>query len=384
LAGGTPLIDLRLRHESTRESDKPRQAEAATLRARFGYRTGRFSGFSALAEADVLHHIGTKRFSNGVDGRADYPVVADPDMVALNRLQLDFATHLAASPNGPADLDIVLGRQVVIFSDMRFVGNSAWRQHEQTFDAVSVVSTSLPHTNITYSYVTRVNRPLGPHTAAGHLDSDSHFLNVLYAGLPNVRIEGYLYLLDFEQAPALSSASYGVRAEGSFDLGGGVGVNFGGAIARQRDYGRNPLSIDLGDYRADGGFSFGGFSGLMGYEVLEGNGTIGFQTPLGTGHQFQGWAETFTSKPPDGVKDFYLKASYTMSAMPLLQRVTPSLAYHDFSAQHVRGDYGSEWDTGLQAQLDDRLTLDLAYADYRAAGPFPDKRSFWVYTTYHY
>ncbi len=50
----------------------------------------------------------------------------------------------------------------------------------------------------------------------------------------------------------------------------------------------------------------------------------------------------------------------------------------------MSADYGSEWDAMLEAQLDKRLTLDLAYADYRGAGPFPDKRDFWAYATYHY
>jgi hypothetical protein len=68
----------------------------------------------------------------------------------------------------------------------------------------------------------------------------------------------------------------------------------------------------------------------------------------------------------------------------LQQHYWPAIAYHSFSAEHVSADYGSEWDAMLEAQLDKRLTLDLAYADYRGAGPFPDKRDFWAYATYHY
>jgi len=58
--------------------------------------------------------------------------------------------------------------------------------------------------------------------------------------------------------------------------------------------------------------------------------------------------------------------------------------YHDFSAEHVSADYGSEWDAQLEGQVDPHLVLDAAYADYAGGGPFPDKRVFWLYATYRY
>jgi hypothetical protein len=385
LERGKPLIDLRLRFEDVDQADKPKEATATTIRARLGYQTGDFHGFSALAEFDVVQHLGARHFNDSINGLAAYPMIWDPDMVALNRLQLAYGVRLANAGNAPQDLRITIGRQRIIFGDGRFIGNADWRQHEQTFDALSLVDTSIPATTLSYSYVTRVNRVFGPNSAMGTFDSHSHLFNAVYGGLlPRLKLEAYAYLLDFRQALTLSTATVGLRAEGNFDLGSGFTAKLNGAYAHQTDYAKNPLALALSDYLGEAGIAYKGFTALAGYEVLEGNGTIGFQTPLANLHPFQGWAETFLTKPPNGLKDFYLRGGYGFTASPFFARVSALLIYHDFSAQRLSADYGSEWDAQLEGQIDSHLAVDLAYADYRGAGPFPDKRVFWTYATYRY
>ena len=89
-----------------------------------------------------------------------------------------------------------------------------------------------------------------------------------------------------------------MRGEGNFDLGSGFAAKLNGAYAHQTDDAKNPLALALSDYLGEAGIVYAGFTRLAGYEVLEGNGTIGFQTPLANLHPFQGWAETFLTKPP--------------------------------------------------------------------------------------
>jgi hypothetical protein len=38
----------------------------------------------------------------------------------------------------------------------------------------------------------------------------------------------------------------------------------------------------------------------------------------------------------------------------------------------------------LEGQVDNHFVVDAAYADYSGAGPFPDRRVFWLYATYRY
>ena len=89
-------------------------------------------------------------------------------------------------------------------------------------------------------------------------------------------------------------------------------------------------------------------------------------------------------KPPNGLKDFYMRGGYGFAAPPLFAKASATLVYHDFSAERVSADYGREWDAQLEGQVDNHFVLDAAYADYAGAGPFPDKKVFWLYATYRY
>jgi hypothetical protein len=382
---GMALADIRLRLEEVDQANKPKDATATTIRARLGYQTGEFAGFSVLAEADLVQHFGAKHFNDSINGLTAYPTIADPDMAALNRLQLGYGVRLANVGADAPDLKLTLGRQRIMFGDGRFIGNADWRQHEQTFDALSVVDTSIPGATLSYDYVTRVNRAFGPDSASGTYDSHSHLFNAVYAGLqPSWKIEAYAYLLDLKQTPILSTSTYGLRDESAFDLGSGLTARLNGAYAHQSAYARNPMAIVLSYYLGEAGFAYRDFTGLAGYEVLQGNGGIGFQTPLANLHPFQGWAEVFLAKPPNGLKDAYVKGGYGFAASPLFARMTALLVYHDNSAEHVNAAYGKEWDAQLEAQIDTHLVFDAAYADYGGGGPFPAKRVFWLYSTYRY
>jgi hypothetical protein len=57
ISAGAPIIDLRLRLEDVDQANKAKTAVATTLRARLGYQTGEFEGFSALAEFDAVPSV---------------------------------------------------------------------------------------------------------------------------------------------------------------------------------------------------------------------------------------------------------------------------------------------------------------------------------------
>ena len=384
LTSGMPLIDVRLRHENVEQANRPETAEATTVRARLGYQTGAFYGLTGLAEFDVVEHIGPEHYNNSVNGLAAYPVIADPDLVALNRLQFTYATRLteAPAPNTPPDLRIVLGRQRLILGDARFVGNSAWRQHEQTFDALSVVNTSLPGLAFSYAYVTQVNRVFGEKSPSGTFDSHSHLLNAVYTGLmPRLKLEGYAYFLDLRQAPTLSTETFGLRAEGAFNLGFATALA-NGAYAHQSDYVENPQSVSLDYHLLEGGVTARGATLVGGWEVLEGNGALGFSTPLATLHIFQGWADVFLTTPANGIDDRYVRASYGFAPPAVADRITATLVYHDFRAERLSTHYGDEWDAQLEALVTPNVTVGAKYADFDGDVAFPDKTIFWLYASY--
>jgi hypothetical protein len=386
IISGQPLIDVRLRFEQVSQDDKAKDGVATTIRARLGYQTGQFQGFTGLMEFDFVHHIGQGRFNDTVNGLTQYPTIPDPDMAVLNRLQLSYAARLAnLGTDDPPDLRVTVGRQRIVFGNARFVGNAPWRQHEQTLDAILLSNTSLPGIALSYAYVNRVNRMFGPDSPIGTFDSNSHLLNAVYDGLlPALKVESYAYVLDLEQAPTLSTATFGVRGEGMLQLGSGFAARLNGAFAHQDDRADNPLSISLWYQLAEAGLGIGEFSAFLGREAFEGNGTIGFQTPLASPHAFQGWAELFVTKPADGLIDLYAKASYGFPALERLGKFTASLAYHDFSAQRTDAGLGYEWDAALEARLDEHFSYGSSLALYEGGGAYPSKHVFWLYATYTY
>ncbi len=113
------------------------------------------------------------------------PIVADPADTELNQAYLSYG--------GFYDTDMKLGRQRIILDNARFVGNSGWRQNEQTFDAFSLQNKSLPNTVITYAYLDRVHN-----ITFDEIKLSAHLFNMAYDLAPWAKLIGYGYLLDYD------------------------------------------------------------------------------------------------------------------------------------------------------------------------------------------
>jgi hypothetical protein len=405
LAKGKPVIDLRARYETVEDASKTPDANATTLRARLGYETGAWNGLSLQVDFDQIWTVGSATYNSTRNGKALYPVIADPSMTALNRLQLTYASNF--------DTKFVLGRQRLLIGNQRFVGNSGWRQHEQTFDALSAVNTSIDGLTLSYAYLYRINRVYGPEqpapsntpaAATGQADyfkSNSHIMDGIYAGIPGLKLEGYAFLLDlsapgYAMLPAqqlatskLSTATVGGRGDYGFALADGVAAKLSGEFAHQSEYADNPLSISLNYWLGEGSVTWQGLSGLVGYEVMEGNDTIGFATPLATLHAFNGWADMFLTTPANGLKDLYFKGGYSLPADFIAAKsLNLAALWHDYHTDALDRGIGGEWDLQAELVMDTNLSFMAKYANYAGSGTafggFPDKSVFWLQTAYKY
>ena len=245
---------------------------------------------------------------------------------------------------------------MINLDNQRFIGAVAWRQNEQTFDAVDVVNKSLPDTVITYAHVSNVDRING-----GDAGMSSNLLNIGYSGWTAGTVSAYAYLLDYDAA-SQSTQTYGVRFTGDTKFGGGVKLLYTAEYAQQSDYGKNTASFDLNYMLAEAGGVWSGVTAKLGYEVLEGDGTSSVQTPLATLHAFNGWADQFLSTPANGLEDVYLSVGGGVAGLKLLA------VYHDFSANKGGGDYGKETDLQAVKKFGKLYTLIAKYADYSAGG----------------
>jgi hypothetical protein len=397
IEGAKPLIDVRLRYESVSDASKAATASALTLRARLGVQTGTWNGLSALMEIDGLLDVDSQ-FNSTRNNRTSFPVVADPQMAALNRLQLSYASDWNTTA--------VLGRQRLILGDQRFVGNAGWRQHEQTFDAFVVTNTSIPGVTAFYGYIGRVNRVYGeatqlPATApAGAWHCDCHVLDVTYSGTKDLKLEAFALLVEVSQKTGaaaaklatsrLSTATFGAQGSYRLALDKNWAANLLAAFAHQRDVANNPEEISLDYWRAEAAVSYTNLTATVGYEVMQGNGTVGFSTPLATIHAFDGWADMFLSTPTNGLDNFYIKTAYKM---PFLARslhidsASVTLIRRDFSTDRANIGIGGEWDGALEFGYD-KVSLLLQYADYRGSGVgrggFANKSIGWLQISYKY
>ena len=405
IAKGKAIVDLRARYENVDDASKVTVAQAGTLRARLGYETGTWNNFQLAFDFDQIWTIGGASYNSTRNGKTVYPIIADPTMTTLNRLQLTYVTGFKTK--------VTLGRQRLLIGNQRFIGNSGWRQHEQTFDSISAVNTSVKGLALTYAYIYRVNRIGGPAipvpstTAlaatgqANYFKSNSHIFDAVYGGFDGVKLEAYTFLLDlaapgYATSPAqqmatakLSTATYGGRAEYSLFLANSLEGKLSGEYARQTNYAANPLSFDLDYWLAETSLTYRGLTALTGYESLGGNGVIGFSTPLATLHAYNGWADMFLSTPVNGLTDAHFTASYVVPVgFAAIKSFTGAVAYHSFSTDKFGKGIGSEWGAQAELVVDGNASLLLKYASYQgsnaAFGGFADKSIFWLQTAYKY
>ena len=373
VADGKAGLDLRYRYEDVDQTGKPATAGASTLRLRLNLASGVVGGFSGFAEFDHVQVIGSENYDSTRNGLTRYPVVADPEGTDLNQAYLQYA--------GPAGTTVRLGRQRIRLDTERFIGSVAWRQNEQTYDALSLETKALPGATVTYAYIDKVRRVFGPDsgTPPATFDSASHLLNLKLTKLPVGALTVYGYFLDFDDAPQLTTETYGARYDGSHAFGEKLKLGWALEYARQRDGEDNPASIDA-DYSLIEISLKGSAAGVTaGREVLSGErGTFtaatnpAFQTPLATLHKWQGWADKFLTTPSAGIEDTYVGLSGTLAGC------NGQAVWHDFQAKATSLDYGTELDLSVSRKFAKRYEVLVKYADYSADGLFTDTRKFWL------
>lgn len=364
---GDVIFDARLRYESVDQDGLADNAAALTLRTRLGYETPAWKGFKLLVEGENVTAL-VDDYNSSTNGKTRYPLVTDPETTELNRAQISWA-----GAHGEA----VVGRQRIILGNARFVGNVGFRQNEQTFDAVKAVWRPDPAVSATYVYVDKVRRIFGDDHPQGEFRSNSHLLQV-DARTRFGQLTGYGYLLDLENAPALSSETWGLRLAGQRPLGGDLSALYAAEYARQTDHGDAPMDFDLDYVELTGGLKKGAHQATVSLEQLDGDGRRGFQTPLATLHAFQGFADVFLTTPPDGVRDINLRASTSFGG-PHGKPVRLAAAVHDFQAADGGRDFGRELDLSVSAPLTKTLSGEIKAAVFegQAAG-FADRVKVWT------
>jgi hypothetical protein len=370
------LVDARLRYESVDQGGTLHKADAVTVRLRTGFEAKR-GPFALLAETEATLAI-VDDYNSGVNGKTAFPVIADPQNVELNRLQLQFS--------GVPKTVVTLGRQRIILDDQRFVGNVGFRDNEQTFDAARIEYSGIKNVtaDITYSWSQRTIWGVDGFGARQQaVQGDNVFANLSYKHKLGT-LTGFAYLVDQDEAAIsgfrMSSQTFGARFAGAAPLSKKAKLTYAASYARQSDLHRNPNHYSADYIAAELGVEAKGFKILGGYEVLgadKGVALTSFQTPLATLHKFNGWADKFLVTPPNGLQDIYGTLGYTKPKMGKLTAVSVQGNYHSYRSDRLGIDYGDEIGAQLSAKMK-RTTFTLKYADYNAKAFATDTRKIWA------
>ena len=387
LSGGTPSLDLRARYEHVEQDNALNLANAYTVRARLGYTTGKWNDLDLLTEFEGTFPLGPEAYNTGVNGKTTFATIADPKGTELNQFMLRY-TGLAGNV-------FKLGRQKLILDNQRFVGNSGWRQNEVSFDAATLVNTQIPKTTLTASYLSRVNT----FSYTGY-QLNGYLFNAAYAPMQQINVTGYGYVLDFSStSPGATSCTfaalntqqsvttrcdsqtYGVRANGTIPLDP-VKLLYTAEYAHQNHYKDASGKVHAPYYLGEVGVLAYGVTTKLGYEVMGGNGTYGFQTPLATLHAFDGWADLFLNTPIKGLKDAYVRVE---GDAPLGIKLLGF--YHDFRTDAGRDKLGTELDLQSIKPINDSLSVMLKLAQFNSStnkAPFVDTRKIWAQAEYKF
>jgi hypothetical protein len=350
---GKPLTNFRLRYESVDQDGKAEDADAFTLRSLVGWQTAPWHNFSIAAQVINVGVLNDDydNFDKAVvePGKSAYPRVVDPDDTDINQLFVEWT--------GIRNTKLRLGRQSVKLDNVRFIGNVEFRQVMQVFDGVALENKNLlPDTSIYLAHFDRVKQ-----ITTKYQDANVEIANIKYSISPSEALVGYGYLVDWNGAvragtrqpnpETTSSKTFGLRLDGTRVINPDWKVLYTAEYAKQDDYKDGLDTIDSHYLRLGGGAMYGTWYARIDHEILSSNdGLSAFQTPLGTNHLFQGWADQLLVTPNAGIKDTFVSVGGKVFGVALSSEYHVFKSDEDFrtigdSATAFTGNkYGTELD----------------------------------------
>jgi hypothetical protein len=329
---------------------QPKTANANTIRTRIGVLSPKFMGFQGFAEYEGNHAMQAD-YNDGRMNNPPFSIIADPAQNELNQLWISYSNF---------DTVVKGGRQRIKFDDDRFIGNVGWRQMEMTYDSVLVTNQSLTGLIVNAGYIGNIQTIF---STTENINAPIFNINYKLGDYGN--LIGYGYWLDYTEREnyAKSSQTQGIRLNGATPkMYDHYNLLYTAEWSIQQDYGHRAVAYEAHRYNVMGGFNayFLTFQGAM--EQLNGTGKGQFNTPLGTNHAFQGWADLFLTTPANGIRDVFA----TVSGKFLDDSLTVSGVYHDFTDDTGNMHYGDEWNFQAVKKFGKHYSVLAKYAYYSA------------------
>ena len=344
--GSSIKLNFRTRYENV-EWDGLKDSDALTIRSRLTYQSGAWNGFAGTIEVDNISAVIDQDYRTWAKDPENpgTAIIGDRKGTDLNQSYISYTVNKDV---------IKYGRQRIILDNARFIGNSAWRQNEQTYDGVSITDQSLQDTTIFAAHITNVNRGAGNDVPIqGDYKQDTNLFNVGYSGFKAGKLSVFAYLINNLSDPylvadagnnraAISNNTYGFRWASTAN----PKFTYALVFATQKSAYDNPIDYSA-DYKfVEVGTKIGVFQPSASYEILgSDDGKKGFATPLATLHSFKGWTDRFGTTPVNGLTDLNLSLASTYWNTQFL------VQHHDFKSDIGSINYGSEWDLSVSKKI---------------------------------
>ena len=370
---GAIKFDLNTRWEDVNQAQggkpNPKTANAVTSRLRIGLLSPVFHGLQGFAEYEGNLAMDND-YNSTRNNNTAYSKIPDPQKSELNQLWLSY--------NGIADTVIKGGRQRIKLDDDRFIGNVGWRQMETTFDSVLITHNNQQIFGLTVNvgYIGNVN------TFTSTTENiNAPILNINYKVGDYGNLVGYGYWMDYTETENAnkSNQSYGLRMNNyqkpgdTFKISDNYGLVYTAEYSYQQDYGHGTVAYRAERYNFMGGFTAYNFTFQGAVEQLNGNGTNKtFDTPLGTNHAFQGWADLFLVTPKNGIRDVFGTVVSTFDQGDIVL----TGVYHDFTDDTGQLQYGQEVDVSALKKFGKHYSILAKYAYYSAGSYTPVADTF--------
>ena len=373
LKGGKAVIQVRPRLELV-EQDTPTadNATALTVRSVLGYETAPIEGIKAYVEFEDIRAIADNYNIPAVQPNVKYANVVDPERTGVNQAYL-------------SGYGAKLGRQKIVIDNSRFIGDVAWRQDDQVFDALSYQTKAIaPWLDLYAAYATQVAMISGqsgdlrlPIVNAKIKTPVGANVSLLWIGLEGREKPTQLFLQQNVQTDR-SRQYASIHVDGKADK-----ILYDVAYVQQQKYadGTTKLAPDADYYSVMLGYDFGKAKLSVQQESLE----SGFATPLATLHIFNGWADKFLNTPTAGLVDTNIKLSGAYAGFNL------AAALHRFESDIGSTHYGDEINLSAGRKLNPNMTGLLKLAHYQGgndattpAGLKQDLSKLWLQVDYKF
>ncbi len=352
-------LGFRPRYESVDQDPVPEHANALTLRTLAGFNYRPVDSLTARVEIiDVSQFVDD--FSDTRNGKAAYPIVADPGNTDLNEAHLTYA--------GAAT--IRAGRQKIRLNRTRFIGAQDFRQPMQVFDG-AVIDFSRPVAS-SFGSISLFAAYFGRRTTVRAIngDDDVGLMRTDWTWSSGNSLLLSAYWHDKQVQPGAPDTSYrieSIRWDGMHDVAWGARLNYTFDYAKQRPYANNLLNLEPHYARAGGGLIWSRAFARLDYEVLASrDGVNAFQTPLANNHAYLGWSDLFVITPAQGVRDWWATFGGIVGPFALV------VEHHQLRSDYAGIDFGYETNIGVTWSLRKGLLGKLQSADYRSGDDPPN------------